>query len=42
MTIDPLLINAFFHITVMMAWFYGWIRHPLMMFAGISSYFVFT
>lgn len=35
---DPMLAQAFFQITLMMAWFWGWLRHPLLMFIGFMGY----
>ncbi|MDH1265164.1 hypothetical protein [Pseudomonas sp. GD03944] len=35
---DPILIHALCQLTLMTGWFWGWIRHPWLMFAGFVTY----
>lgn len=37
--VDPTLLNSLLHIIVMLIWFWGWIRHPLLMLSGLALYF---
>jgi len=39
MLIDPTLLNALLHSIAILGWFWGWIRHPLLMFSGFVLYF---
>ncbi len=39
MQIDPTLLNALLHSIAMLGWFWGWIRHPFLMFSGLVLYF---
>lgn len=39
---DPILVHAYCHLILTGVWFWGWIRHPLPMFAGFFAYLAMT